>query len=80
MVKKEKRTAAEISRMVQQAIDPLGEWMTISVWPKPAPQTGWLVTASGSSFPERMVHDAQRKADELSALYEIAEVSGNQSS
>jgi hypothetical protein len=74
MSDREKKTAAEISRMVQDEIDPMGERGTVRVGPPPAPGAGWFVTTTGTARAD-YIAAAQRKADELSNLYEMIEES-----
>lgn len=71
-MKKEKKTAAEISQMVQDAIDPKGERKAAHVGPKPAHGASWMVITDSADGPAYLA-EAQRKALELSALYDMIE-------
>jgi len=70
-LEKQKKTSAELAKMIQDKLDPMHERGTVRIGPKAAPNAGWIITVSGSSTDSSLLFDAQKVVEELSAVYEL---------
>lgn len=71
MPTKEKKSAAEISKMIQDELDPMHERGTVHVHPGDRPASPWMIVVTGSDANASLLDPAHERAAVLSQQYEI---------
>ena len=70
-MEKQKKTSAELAKIIQDKLDPMHDRGTVRIEPKAAPNGEWVITVSGSSADSSLLFDALKVVEELSAVYEL---------